>query len=132
MGTIVRSYGITPATSNGTSITPGTVSDGTWAQLSAGISDACWFWQVVLSYDGTAAIAETYHVDFGIGASSSVLRTPIIDLCFLLTASETMSSKMPGVFAQGVIGDQLFARAQAGNSGVSNFSAAAYGVGGVA
>src|SRR5580692_11603237 len=69
--TNAATVGVTPATSLGVAVTPGTNTPGSWVQLTTGtLYDCCWMAVTVsngLANGKTFAVA----IDIGIGASGS-------------------------------------------------------------
>jgi len=133
VGSYVRTFGEATATSGGTAVTLGTTSDGAWTQLGSAIAagDRLWFWQVAYGADtNTFAASSMLHLDLGIGASSSVLRTPILDVPIFAATTEMMCAIYNGACANAVAGDLIFGRAQDSAAAQANSQMLAYAVGG--
>lgn len=129
-GTFVRAFGITAATSKGTAITTGTTSDGTYVQMGSALAEPLWFFQAALARNDNAMGYAQVAIDLAIGSSTSVNRQIIFDQMVWTTTSEMINAQYNGVFANGAVGDLLFVRGQTSGTGTTNWSAAAYGVGG--
>lgn len=129
-GSFVRTFGSNPSGSNGTSITPGTTSEGAYVDLGT-LADTLWFWEVGIGVGNSATNTNTYHVDVAIGNASNK-KTVINNLPFRTSTSEDIT-KGPGAggYLTGINGDHVYARAQVGPNGVvGGVTVAAYGVGG--
>lgn len=127
LGTQVRTYGSTAASSSGTAVTPGGASEGAWASLgTVAAGDRPWFWQVGVGINNATMNNNGLHVDFGIGDGSNK-RIVIQDQLILTSTSETISAEYPGAYAKACPGDVVYGRAQ-GASAVTGTSMIAYGV----
>lgn len=131
IGSYIKTFGETTATSTGTAITPGTTSDGAWTQLGSavGADDNLFFWQLGLGVNNSAMNNCAHHIDLGIGDGTNY-RTPILDQPVLMTNAEQLSAMYGGACAEVANGDKIFARAQTSTTVLTGISAIAYGVGG--
>lgn len=129
VGQKVTTFGSTPASSNGTSITPGTTSEGSWTQIGSALTETIYFWEFGYGVNSSTMTANVIDVDIGIGDASN--KRPVIRNAFIGTNNAEGLSKAPGQgrYAIGVTGDIVYARCQVGPSAAdSNNSIAVYGV----
>ncbi len=67
-GTYIESWGETTASSSGTSVTPGTASEGAWVDLSGGnTTRPYWWWQCGWGSNDASLINNIYVLDVGVG-----------------------------------------------------------------
>ena len=129
VGTKCKSYGITAASSTGTSVTSGTTSEGTWTQLATIAStDNPWWWQYGVGVNNGTITAVSYSADLGIGdASNKVIVGE--DRVWTGTTGETWSDDGIGNgYYQSKGGDITYGRIQASGTAITGLSMAAYGV----
>lgn len=127
LGTQVRTYGSTAASSSGTAVTVGGASEGAWTSLgTVAAGDRPWFWTVGVGINNATMNNNGLHVDFGIGDGSNK-RIVIQDQLILTSTTETISAEYPGAYAKACPGDVVYGRAQ-GPSAVTGTSMIAYGV----
>jgi hypothetical protein len=74
-GTVVSAYGITAASSDGTSVTPGTTSEGARTEIGTIGPEEPWAWQVMASVNNNILGGASYTVDLGIGNGCGSFRT---------------------------------------------------------
>lgn len=128
-GSFVNAIGITG--NNGTSVTPGTSSEGSWTSLGS-TSNRLWWWQlgVQLVTTDTSWAANALHIDLATGDATN--KDIIIeDLCITTTTGEQLA--MPP-FTQGVewevpSGGNIYVRAQNSGTNDAGYYIAAYGLG---
>lgn len=127
-GSFVRTIGATTATTDGTSITCGTASEGAWTSLGS-VSDSLWYMEIGMGARSAAQVDALVHGDVSVGDASNK-RTVMRDLYCLCSASE-QSSKIgrTGAYVDLKSGDTIYARGQ-GSAAPNGFSMAAYCVGG--
>lgn len=70
-GTFVRTFGADTANTQGTAVTPGGASDGTWTQIAASTADDLWQWDASWHTNDAAWIAGSEFIDIGKGAAAS-------------------------------------------------------------
>lgn len=134
-GTYVDSLGFTLATSLGTTVTPGTASQGTWTSLGALPRAAWWFQGGYQFNDSSVTAANEVRVDFGVGASITDLAIVVeSDSYSYLTANEQYSvlryQPNPPVLPSPA-GQNVYCRAWAGGgTPESGGNAIAYALGG--
>jgi len=129
-GTHVTAYGVTAASSNGTAVTPGTTSDGTWTSLGT-ISRDEWYWQVGFGCSTTPLVTGLYHIDLAIGDGTNKIIV-VEDLPALMGSGNNDMAKLPqdDGFYKALAGQTIYCRMQCSGTPVANISAAAYGLGG--
>lgn len=66
-GTYVTSFGVNAATSGGTSVTPGTTSDGSWTVIGSALAKPHWWWQMGMGSALVLTGSTTYAADLGVG-----------------------------------------------------------------
>lgn len=129
-GTFVRTFGANTGTSQGTSFTPGTTSEGAYTSLGT-LSDTLWYWEYGVSINNTTITANVLHVDIAIGDGSSNRRVIPNALLFTGTSETVSKTSNPFGHGTGVSGDGVYIRGQVGeNALISGYNAIAYGVGG--
>lgn len=130
-GTFVRTYGANTAASNGTSVTSGTTSDGSWTLLGT-LADTIYEWTQGMGVnDATIAAANAYHIDLGVDTQGdNVQRVVLLNQRENFSTAESASrSAMVGAF-KGISGDKVYGRLQSSTTPDSNLSMIAYGTGG--
>lgn len=129
-GKYCRTYGVNTAASNGTSVTPGTTSEGAWSAAlgSVAAGDKIKFWNAGLGYGSGAMDNAVLHVDLGIG-DGSAKRLVTDDLEVFTNTGEVLSYTTPGNYAAAAPGDSVYARAQTAGTTTTSYTAVAYGVG---
>lgn len=129
VGTYVTTFGSTPASSNGTAITPGTAAEGAWTSIGTLAADYIYF-EFGYGVNSATMTLNTLHVDVGLG-DASFKRVVIQDHPIVTTTVETLN-KPPGAgrYALGKSGDIVYARSQVGPSAAdTSNSIAVYAVG---
>lgn len=130
MGSFVRTFGSTPASSSGTALTPGTNAKGAYVQLGTiAAGDVLWFWQIGVFVNNAVGNNNPLAFDLAIGSAGSK-RIVISDLPIITNTGEAMHYVSVGAHAIGAPGDNIYARAAAQAAPSTGWSAAAYGVGG--
>lgn len=71
-GSKVIAFGVTEASSSGTAVTPGTTSEGAWADLGL-ISRPCWWWQYGVGFNNATMANLSYFGDLGVGVDPSIV-----------------------------------------------------------
>ena len=128
VGSYIDSFGVALATSNGTAVTEGGASEGTWVQLGSALTRPCWYWEFGYGTNNATMSAQVGYVDIGIGDAVNK-RIAIANAPFFTSGSEQLSKADAGTYAKAAIGDIVYGRSQSsgGNTGAS---ITAYGVGG--
>lgn len=130
VGTKFRSYGVVTATSEGTVLTPGTTSEGSWTSMGTIADNDMWWFQV-----GYTASDATYgntleHVDLGIGDASNK-HLVIVDDRWNKTTGEDVGRLFNGMgYHPAKNGDICYVRAQSSGTADTDTTAAVYAVGG--
>lgn len=125
-GSSVESIGINSGTSNGTDVTSGTTSEGTWTSLGTSAKRCC-YWQLGAGLNNSAMSNFQYHLDISAGDASN--KTVILqDIPATTTTAETMSLQQgPGWFDVPE-GTNIYGRGQCSSSPAQTINMAAYGV----
>lgn len=129
-GTYVTTFGAVTATSAGTAVTAGTVSNGSYTQLGSAVSgNPLWYWSMgfALKNDTTWA-APSHRADLAHGDASN--KIPIIQqLEVYPTSTEMQSPYILGEYRHVPAGSNIYARCWSGTADTA-FGVIAYGVGG--
>lgn len=131
----VQTIGLTlgAGTVTGVSVTPGQAAEGTWTSIGT-TTNRTWWWQFACQHSDTSMTALNYHVDLGVGTSSTVVDTIILDHFVRTTADEGFQTIPTIIGVEKVVpaGSTIWARVQ--NSGTNesagSFQIVAYGCGG--
>lgn len=127
-GSFVTSLGTTLASSNGTAITPGTTSEGSWTAIGSTLSKDHFYAEFGYGINDTSMAGALLHVDVGIGDGSN--KRVIIQSAPIFTASNnTLGKPFAGRYVNAKSGDQLYARAQSSAALDTTNSVAIYLVG---
>lgn len=130
VGSYVVTVGDVGASSTGTTVTPGTTSEGAWASLGSPSKEA-WHWQLGCLVNDSTMSALAYFAELGVGDGTT--ETVIVkDMLVRTDASERMAYNNPSTGCEKYVGtgQTLHARSQCSGTADSNFSCIAYGVGG--
>lgn len=127
-GAFVETFGAVTASSSGTPVTPGTTSEGDWAELGTLTRPIRWL-EFGIGVNSAAMTANTYHVDIGIGDATS--KRVVIQNAYVETVGvEGIIKPVGGAFCAGAIGDKIYGRCQVGpNAADTGVSLVAHGVG---
>jgi hypothetical protein len=130
-GAFVRSFGDNAAASNGTTITPGTTSEGAWTQLGSATADRLWWWQCALGVNDGTMTTGCYHLDLSAG-DATTKKLLIEDQLVTSTGNEQLSqcAEVRHGARDVAIGDVIYGRAQFSTTLDAAYSMAAYGLGG--
>ncbi|HET9893221.1 MAG TPA: hypothetical protein VFQ42_22275 [Mycobacterium sp.] len=128
VGTYLDQFGVSLATSAGTTITPGGASDGTWTQIGSNATRP--YYQIEFGYGINSATMTTATIDADIGVGDSSNKKIAVPNCPILVSSvETLSKASKLWFSTVAPGDGLWARSQSSTAADTNNSVAIYGVG---
>jgi hypothetical protein len=130
-GSFVRTYGATTATTDGTTVTPGSASEGSWTSIGT-TADRIWYLETGIGGRSATQNDSVSHLDVSAGDGSNK-RTLLRDIYFLTGATNDWTQKLGchSTYASIASGDSLYARAQYNGLGApQGFSVAFYGVGG--
>lgn len=129
VGKFVRSFGATVASSAGTGITAGGVSEGAFVEIGT-LADRLWYWEVGMGINNSTITSTRHNVDIAIGDATNK-KTVISNIGFNSNTSEEIWKMAARSLGIGASGDKVYGRAQAGpNATVTGVSLMAYGVGG--
>lgn len=134
VGRYVESLGAVTASSRGTTITPGTTSEGSWTSIGTLGSDRpCWFWEWGVGIN-TGTMANQMHAT-DLAADSSGDRIILRDGTSGATTAEAItkiqafgSTGLNVAMVEG--GTTIYARSQVTGSAPTGWNVMAYGVGG--
>lgn len=136
-GSFVETLGLTngAGTVQGTAVTPSTAATepNTWTLIGT-TTRRLWHWQIGCQHTDTTMTALNYHVDIGVGTSTTVVDPIIIDQ-YIQTAANENINNIPvfvGVEKMVPAGSQIYARVHnAGtNENAGAFQVVVYGTGG--
>lgn len=136
-GSFVETIGLTLGTGTvtGVSVTPSTAANepNTWTLIGT-TTKRTWWWQVACQHSDTTMTALNYHVDLGVGTSTTVVDPIISDLYIQTTATEQFlnAGKAFGVEKVVPAGSSIYARVHnaGANENAGSFQVIAYGCGG--
>ena len=129
IGSFVRTFGSTLASSSGTALTPGTNAKGSYVQLGSALVEPLWFWQIGVFNNNAVGNNNPLAFDLALGTASNK-RIVIADLPIIANTAEALHYVSLGAEAVGAPGDLVYARAAAQGAPSTGWSAAAYGIGG--
>lgn len=123
-----QALGVTPASSSGTAITPGTTSDGAWTSLGTLARDAYW-WQMGFGLNNSVQNNLTYFADLAVGDASN--KKMLIENAVMTTSSnEIVGWELPAhCWGRGRAGETVYARMQCSGTPDSGLSVSAYAIG---
>lgn len=128
-GTKVKAYGITAASSAGTSVTAGTASEGSWTSLGTIASgDFPKFWQFGMGCNDTTMSSVAYAGDLGIGDASNKAIVDEQRLWQATTVEQLWDDGISYAYYPAKPGDIVYGRLQASATADAGLSMAAYGV----
>lgn len=127
-GSFVTTFGATLASSNGTIITPGTVSEGAWTQIGAATTKPYRYLEFGYGIDDGTMAAARIDVDIGVGDATNK-RIAIANAPVLTASSNNLVKPAAGRYCNVAVGDLLYARAQSSAALDTNNSVAIYAVG---
>ncbi|MEQ1734883.1 MAG: hypothetical protein ABL886_00465 [Rhodoglobus sp.] len=128
VGSFVRTYGAVTATSEGTAVTPGGVSEGTYVELGT-LADEIWGWEFGVTCTAAAIGAAVSHTDIAVGDATNKIRV-IRNHVTTHGTSEVMAKLMTAFqFGEGPNGSKVYGRMQMEGT-QTGCSLIAYGIGG--
>jgi hypothetical protein len=130
-GSFVTAYGITAASSSGTSVTSGTSSEGSWTELgTVGSDENPWWWQVGMGVNDSSMSLRAYDADLAIGDGSNQ-DTIISGQRYITITSEALGcTRHVSAEFHAAVGAKVAGRLQCSGTPDSNLSMAAWAVGG--
>lgn len=130
-GSFVRTYGAATSTTDGTTVTPGSASEGSWTEIGTA-ADSLWYLETGIGARSASQNDSQALIDCSVGDASNK-RTIMRDIYFLSASTNDFTHKLGrhSAYANIASGDKMYARAQYGGLGApQGFSVAFYGVGG--
>lgn len=126
-----RTFGVVTATSEGTVLTPGTASEGAWAEMGTVADDNLWFWNLGYTSSDSAYGTTSEHVDLAIG-DATTKNLVIVDDAWFKSSSEYVKSRSNpmGGYWSAKNGDKVYIRSQSSGTVDTDTTAAAYAMGG--
>ena len=125
-GSSVTALGVNTAASNGTSITSGTTSDGTFTSLGTSPARNCRYVEVGMGITNAAMAALGYHLDVGWGAATGD-NVILQDAIFSTTAAEqVMKGYAQGAWCLVPPSSNVYGRMQCSGTADTGLSMAAY------
>lgn len=132
VGRFVTSFGATAASSSGTSVTSGDVSEGAWTDISgADTTTPLWWWQTGFGINDAFMQDINYSMDLAVGDGSN--KQVVIEDQWISTGSSERVSTFPpmgGGYYEAPAGVRPYGRIQCAGTQDSNLSMMAYAVGG--
>lgn len=125
-GTKVEAIGIVSGSSTGTTVTPGTTSEGSWTSLGT-VSDRARYWEVGMGVNDSTMTANGHHLDLSAGASGGAVII-LTDALASTTSAEQQFSSSNGTYRTVGAGSTIWGRCQCSGTADSNISMAAYAV----
>jgi hypothetical protein len=131
-GSIVTAFGVTTGSSNGTAITAGTTSDGSWTQIGSATTEPHWWWQLGHGYDNSsmAQVAAGWHWDIAHGSAAT--KITLAQGLLSLTGSTEFITLFPQMNMEREVGvgDIMYVRGQCSGTPPAGTNVALYAVGG--
>lgn len=129
VGSFVETFGAVAGSSCGTSVTPGTTSEGAWVSVGT-VTTPIRYWEVGMGVNDDTTTVNTHHCDVGIGDSSNK-KIAIADAPVFINAAESLGKAVAGAYRSAATGDGVYVRNQVGPAASdASISMIAYGVGG--
>lgn len=129
IGSFVETFGAVEASSCGTSITPGTTSDGAWVSVGT-VTTPIYAWELGMGVNDDTMNVNTYHCEVGLGSGSSK-KVAIHDLPVVTNSAESLGKPPAFAYRTAAPGDGVYVRGQVGPSASdASITMIAYGVGG--
>lgn len=123
----VDTIGAVTASSEGTAVTPGTTSEGTWKNLGATTKD-CFAWQSGFSIKNATITALAYFFDIAADNNGTTPDIIQIDNIAWGTTTEQVSYTQAIAYKEVKAGQNIYGRAQCSGTPVTGISMIAYGV----
>lgn len=136
VGQYAETIGVTEATTDGTSFTPGNAADGTWTLLGTTTRD-CWWWQLGWQINNGTTTVEYTYIDLGVGDGTIAGTQRIKRMYHVASTSEQVScgglDSNPIPFESYFpvkAGSTLYVRGRCSDAPDTGYQAAAIGIGG--
>lgn len=128
VGSVVRTYGSTPASSSGTALTPGTSAEGAYVSVGTVVAgDRPWAWCLGIGINNATITGNSPFYDLAAG-DGTTKRIIIMDMLVSTTTSEGIGYYCPHATDDVAPGDNIYVRAFSVGAPVTGHSAIAYGV----
>jgi hypothetical protein len=130
VGSFVRTFGATTASSSGTAVTPGTGSEGSYVQLGSAVAEPLWYFEYGIGVNNATFNNNGHMTDIAVGDASNKKRV-IANALAWSSQPEVLCRPSAGRHGHAAIGDLVYGRMQAGDNALNTgYSLCAYGVGG--
>jgi hypothetical protein len=130
-GTFIEAIGIVTGSSRGTTVTPGTTSEGSWTSLGSTVNNL-WYWQMGQGMADASVSSSLVAGDLSVGDGSN--KRVVIEEHMLATANNdycwNVNLLKPPPVAVVKAGTTVYARLQHAGTADTGHWVAAYGVGG--
>lgn len=133
VGTFVRTFGDTAATSTGTAVTVTAFdgsNEGAWTQLGSALAEPLFFWQAGFSLNSGTVGNNIIHMDLGLGDASNKDEVIQNQPVHLDGNNEHVIAQYPGGYFDAATGALVYGRLLGDGGPVSGSAMIAYGVGG--
>lgn len=130
LGSFVRSFGVTLGSSSGTTVTPGTTSEGSYAQLGTATAEPLWYWEWGVGVSDSTMSSVVHHCDLACGDATNKRLIVLDGLVHFSSNEATSKQRHQGEFMRVATGDLIYGRMQCSGTVDSAISMMAYGVGG--
>ena len=128
--TFVRTFGAVPASSTGTSVTPGSATKGSYASLGTTAEDLRW-WTVGVGQDSTTMANVNYYTDLALDVGGGAERIAVHNRDIRSASQEILTSRVQGRWRASTSGETVHARIQqSGGAAQTGVHCIAYGAGG--
>lgn len=124
-GSTVEALGVTAASSNGTAVTSGGASEGSWTTLGTSTYDARYV-ELGFGINNSAMTALGYHVDLSHGASGGDVMLIENQLVITTAAEQVTKYATEQAFCKIPAGDSVYGRMQCSGTANTGLSMAAY------
>jgi len=129
VGSYIDQFGVTLASSSGTTLTPGGVSEGAYVQVGSALTRPIWQWDFGYGINDSTMAAISIEVDVAVGDATNK-KIVITNGQIHTSTIENLVKPLSSSYGTGSIGDLVYGRAQSSNTPDSANSIAVYGVGG--
>lgn len=127
-GRYVEQFGVTAASSTGTSVTSGGASEGAWTEIGT-VTKPLWAFEFGFGCNDSAVSNNIVHVDLAIG-DATTKKVILLDHPVLTSQVEGVFKPAAPILARAAAGDKVYARYQSGPAAADTVSCAIYGIGG--
>lgn len=128
----IHAFGVDTATSSGTTVVPGTASDGAWTQIGAGaVGRSYWGCEFSLSVEDPTMANNATDVEVTAGDAANKRPSFVLDHMVRNTSTEFVLKQQAFTPCEVVAGDLLYMRAQTGPNALdTRYAGAVYLIGG--